>query len=382
MRCRETELLPRSKNSELRIVVREGIIIMPAKLLPLRELTIIYSSKEVPDLKILIAKLCGHMSLVLAETDIEQRLAQESGIYNFMNLPSYKKGGMQAAAVCHLTWQLYIVSKAWQQFLQKPGEKILVRQLRVKLRRLRSTLSFFKPLLQHRETLSWQNTLRQQGELLSRLRELDVALMTCEKIKLQAAASAGMLTAPVQVETLLQKLRNEELSVCFSKVDLCSVTKTLVQLHVWLHERPLAPVQVDKKLTRFIDRRLWRWSKKLETIKRKYPDFHNMTELHKIRIKIKRFRYALQTLPEIPRDGNLLRCLKRLQDVLGFLHDDFINAKLMQRFVEETGDMQLRYEAGLFTGWERAKAEAAIEMMPQLWEDFCDALVQWRQENL
>ena len=31
--------------------------------------------------------------------------------------------------------------------------------------------------------------------------------------------------------------------------------------------------------------------------------------------------------------------------------------------------MQLRYEAGLFAGWERAKAEAAVEMLPQLWEE-------------
>lgn len=124
------------------------------------------------------------------------------------------------------------------------------------------------------------------------------------------------------------------------------------------------------------------WSEKLETIDRKYPDFHNMLELHQIRIKIKRFRYALQTLPEVPRDSNLLRRLKRLQDMLGFLHDDFINAKLVQCFLEDAGNVQMRYEAGLFAGWERAKAEAAVEMLPQLWEDFCGALNAWRKANL
>ena len=74
------------------------------------------------------------------------------------------------------------------------------------------------------------------------------------------------------------------------------------------------------------------WSEKLETIDRKYPDFHNMLELHQIRIKIKRFRYALQTLPEVPRDSNLLRRLKRLQDMLGFYMMILINAKLVQCF--------------------------------------------------
>lgn len=33
-------------------------------------------------------------------------------------------------------------------------------------------------------------------------------------------------------------------------------------------------------------------------------------------------------------------------------------------------------------GWERAKAEAAVEMLPQLWEDFCGALNAWRKANL
>ena len=75
------------------------------------------------------------------------------------------------------------------------------------------------------------------------------------------------------------------------------------------------------------------WSEKLETIDRKYPDFHNMLELHQIRIKIKRFRYALQTLPEVPRDSNLMRRLKRLQDsVWAFYIDDLINAKFSAVF--------------------------------------------------
>lgn len=29
-----------------------------------------------------------------------------------------------------------------------------------------------------------------------------------------------------------------------------------------------------------------------------------------------------------------------------------------------------------------AKAEAAVEMLPQLWEDFCGALNAWRKANL
>lgn len=382
LRCRETELLPPAKNSELRLLVREGIVIMATKLLPLREFTIIYNSKELTKLTALIEKLCSRMSLILAEPDMEQRLAQENGTYNFMKLPAYKKGSLQAATVCHLPWQLYMVSKAWQQFLQQPQDKLFVRQLRVKLRRLRSTLSFFKPVLQNSGTVLWQDMLRQQGEMLSRLRELDVALMTCEKIKCQAAVSNGKLSELLQVDAVLQKMRRKELNVCLGKADLSIMTKDLAHFNMWLHEKPLAPNVTDKKIKKFINKRLREWSEKLEQIDKKYPDFHDMLELHKIRIKVKRFRYALQTLPEVPRDSNLLRRLKKLQDMLGFLHDDFINTRLVRCFLEDSDNIQLRYEAGLFAGWERAKAEAAIEMLPQLWEDFCSALSSWRKENL
>mgnify|MGYP000081527501 FL=1 len=179
LRCRETELQPPVKNSELRLIAKEGIVIMAAKLLPLREMTVVYTSKELTKLSTVVEKLCCRMSLIIAEPDLKQRLAQENGTYDFRKLPAYKNGSLQAMAVCHLPWQIYVVSKAWQQFLQQPEEKVFVRQLRVKLRRLRSTLSVFKPVLQKNSTVAWQNTLRQQGEILSRLRELDVALMTC-----------------------------------------------------------------------------------------------------------------------------------------------------------------------------------------------------------
>ncbi|MCD8360998.1 MAG: CHAD domain-containing protein [Acidaminococcaceae bacterium] len=138
----ETELQTPAKNSELRLIAREGIIIMEARLLPLREMIVVYTSRELPKLQTAVEKLCCRMSLIIAEPNLKQRLAQELGTYDFRKLPAYKNGSLWAMAVCHLPWQIYVVSKAWQQFLQQPEEKVFIRQLRVKLRRLRSTLSF------------------------------------------------------------------------------------------------------------------------------------------------------------------------------------------------------------------------------------------------
>lgn len=42
------------KNSELRLIAKEGIVIMAAKLLPLREMTVVYTSKELTKLSTVV----------------------------------------------------------------------------------------------------------------------------------------------------------------------------------------------------------------------------------------------------------------------------------------------------------------------------------------
>ena len=43
---------------------------------------------------------------------------------------------------------------------------------------------------------------------------------------------------------------------------------------------------------------------------------------------------------------------------------------------------ELRYEAALFSGWEQAKADAALEALPQQWEAFSSQLTEWKNKNL
>ena len=84
--------------------------------------------------------------------------------------------------------------------------------------------------------------------------------------------------------------------------------------------------------------------------------------------------------PEVNKGaGNMLRKLKRLQDMLGFLHDDYVNGHLAEAIITEEDDDELHYEAAVFTGWESAKVEASINGLEYLWEDFCDELKVWKK---
>ena len=109
------------------------------------------------------------------------------------------------------------------------------------------------------------------------------------------------------------------------------------------------------------------------------PDFSDMKKAHKIRIEIKKFRYVLLSFKEINKGAlPLLRQLKRLQDVLGFLHDDYVNSNLVKALAEK-GKGVSADEAALFAGWESAKVEASIEILQNLWQNFSAELSSWRK---
>ena len=61
-------------------------------------------------------------------------------------------------------------------------------------------------------------------------------------------------------------------------------------------------------------------------------------------------------MPELAPEARLLRSLKYLQDMLGLLHDDYINTMMVEKLVAAHPKIkELRYEAALFSGWEQAK---------------------------
>lgn len=275
-----------------------------------------------------------------------------------------------------MCWQIYAINTAWVKFLDSPLERVYLRQLRVKIRRLRSCLSFFKPALRLVECVEWQKKLRAQGEELGTLRELDVAIMSLSRMQEVAKED---LSQPCQLEKLFIQARTVEVKRIRTKLALAPITLELTHLLLWVQNRPAAPSYSTRTLKKFLLERVKQWSDSIMLLTERYPEFADMQAAHKIRIKVKRFRYALMSFPEVNKGtGNMLRKLKRLQDMLGFLHDDYVNSQLAETIIVDGNDA-LHYEAAVFTGWESAKVEASINMLENLWEDFCDELKAWKK---
>ena len=357
-----------------------GVLLVSDKLLPIADIILEFDgSKEtqVASVQNLLERfMASRTRFVLEEPDFSQRIDQLRGCYELRSLPVYDKERAQSLLYCHLPWQVYYISKLWSEVLSRGTEKPLMRQLRVKLRRLRSTLTLCKPLLPEQEATHWQGVLKARTNHLSDVRECDVALMTCAKL----SGAQGEEAVP-QLTAILQKRRTAAATKALKGLKLNCLTLELAQLLLWLYSAPAC--EREQSLSSFLSHRFGLWYDKLLALPEKYPDLHNMEQLHRIRIKLKRFRYALQSVPELAAPPRLLRSLKYLQDMLGLLHDDYINNQMVEQLVAANKKLaELRCEGAMFAGWEQAKADAALEALPQQWESFCELLTEWKEENL
>ena len=373
--CRQ-ELKIKAEKEVVNLWVENGVAVFNDSIVHQNDIYISYAAKFSARVEKLVAQLLQSLPLILVEPDIYERIKQLQGSFDPLSLPAYKKATINSGVYCHLGWQIYAVSAAWEKFLTNPLERVYLRQLRVKIRRLRSCLSFFKPALKLVECMDWQKKLRAQGEELGRLRELDVVIMSLGRMQEIAKEE---LPAPCHLEKIFVQARAVEVKRIRTQLTMEPITLELTQLLLWLQNRPITPAYSTKILKKFLPERLKQWSNNIMLLTERYPEFSDMQAAHKIRIKVKRFRYALMSFPEINKGtGNMLRKLKRLQDMLGFLHDDYVNSQLAETVITDDNDA-LHYEAAVFTGWESAKVEASINMLEDLWEDFCDELKAWKK---
>ncbi len=374
-KCRWARFKPK-KDEGVRLCCAWGVLLVSDKPVAVADIVIEFDRRRADAAeaaeRLLGRLLGGRLSFVAEEPDFSQRLDQLRGCYALDKQEDYDADCAASALVCHLPWQVYGVGKLWAQVLAGGGERPLWRQLRVKLRRLRSSLTLFKSLLPGEAAQKWQALLKGRAAALSAVREYDVLLLTCSRLKLGHEQEV----VP-QLTALLQSLRQEELDKALIGLRVNDLTLELARFLLWLYTIPADNAQ---GLETFLRRRFAEWTDKLLRLPEKYPDLRDMEQLHCIRIKLKRFRYALQTAPELAATPRLLRSLKYLQDTLGLLHDAYVDGIWLDGVTK--AQPELCCEAALLRVWEQAKADAAMEQLPRQWEEFADLLRAWAKDNL
>lgn len=191
-----------------------------------------------------------------------------------------------------------------------------VHDLRVAVRRLRSHLRTYAPLLQPEPAAALRGALAPIADALGVARDLDVRLPALAGV----AVTVDDRIAVEELEARFGAARQGavvDLNRLLGGVEAVAAAQALHRFAEWMPlavdgEEPAADYLVA--CTRAEIRRLVRRARACDADSA-------LEELHRVRIAAKRARYAVEATAIVHADRKLERRLTRLQDVLGELHD-------------------------------------------------------------
>lgn len=358
-----------------------GALIVKDKIHPIADVIFTYDQQRQGQVVFDLAQrlLASKLHFLLEEPDLELRIDQLRGKFRPEESVAFDASSPATVLSCYVPCQIYGLSAAWYKLLQVRGEKSILRQVRVKLRRLRSLLKLVEPLVGPKASQACHGFLKEQANLLSSAREYDVMLQICARLKLQPEEAPSTS----HLEQVLTKLRNSQVKKLLHRCSLNQFTGRLLYIAWELQQLRLQEPYASQGLEEFLGQRLSKWQQKLVKLLQASQGERNMERLHRLRIKIKRFRYGIQGVQGFEGRGSLRRGLKNMQDLLGLLHDEYINTGLLTALAKaHPEDQQLQYQVAMFCGWEQARAAAALDSLDQSMEELTEQLDLWRQDYL
>jgi CHAD domain-containing protein len=243
-----------------------------------------------------------------------------------------------------------------------------VHQMRVSTRRLRSDLRTFGPVLDGSDLAPVVDELRWLGGALGAVRDLDVLAVSLEEAaaQLPEAERAGgadlvdrlVATRDAGRRSLVDVLDGERyLALLRRAVELALDPPVVASVA----ERPLREVLVE------LVRTPW---EKLRKEVRDLPDDPADDDLHLVRIRAKRCRYAAEAVaPFVPAAAEHAERIEALQEVLGE-HQDAIVAETWLREASAKEDFPAAeaFAAGWLAAERRARAEELSDDWVPVWK--------------
>lgn len=236
-----------------------------------------------------------------------------------------------------------------------------IHQMRVASRRLRAAMRLFAPRLPAAFSEALLPPLRGLTTHLGQARDLDVLLLEIVAPVVQALPGEPRLAALSGAVTNQQySARNNALRYLESP----DFGRLLLLFIAQLHLPPFTGDDAKEPLSEFATARLRRLRKKMLALA-SASRIDDPLSLHRLRIGIKRLRYALEFFaPLAPGQAQtrLLRHLSELQDEFGQLNDLANAGKLLMQCAGN--DPRLREAVSLVGGWHAARHRALLARIP------------------
>jgi CHAD domain-containing protein len=270
---------------------------------------------------------------------------------------------------------------AWEEEARSWTDIEGVHQMRVAFRRMRSALRVFRSAIPHPVTAHWADEMRWLANQLGPARDLDVFIaegleLMAEKIplpgqeKLAALAQQHRAQAYENVRLMLDSDRY----ACF-KQDF----NTWLETQAWLegglqdkHRRRLASNVVP-----FARKLLDKQERQVQAAGG-HVNQDSAQEMHQLRIECKKLRYAAEFFNSLFKgmDG-FISHLKRLQDLLGVMHDVAVMHHLLEELLAGQSDPELLQYAGGLVGWRTRQYYEIKDSCNDRWEEFVGAKHPW-----
>ena len=256
-------------------------------------------------------------------------------------------------------------------------------QTRVALRRLRSALEVFSPPLPERVTAAPARELKRLASRLGPARDWDVFLgETLQPVEAQFGAHRGLKAFAARCRTL----RRGAGAKARGAAHLPRYRQLALSLSTWLasedwHARLNSGARtamegpVGDHARAVLEARYSQVRKRGRGL-----DNQSAAELHRLRIAIKKFRYATDFFAGLYRGtavGVTLRRLARLQDILGEMNDAATAPDLVARGFRRTRGGDVLEARGILLGWSRSRMAGLKRELGDAWREFLAAGRFW-----
>ena len=263
-----------------------------------------------------------------------------------------------------------------------------VHQMRVGVRRLRSALRFFRPVLPRAQRLLLERELRWLGRELGLVRDLDVFALEILEPLLALRPDDKGLDALHRVAKAAREERQEALREVLRGTRF---TRLALEVGRYAARRQWRDQPVDERSARlFAPARLFAaalFERRDAKVRRAGAALDELepARLHRLRIQVKRLRYAVDLLgglfPSRRRERYHDR-LPVLQDRLGRIADLATAQRLLALLVERVGP-EVRPDcaraAGFVEGWATADVARATDRLARPWTRFTSARPFWSE---
>ena len=211
-----------------------------------------------------------------------------------------------------------------------------VHQIRISLRKIRTALLIFKPVINNKFSQTLAKKLKKYASILDDARDLDVYILTNfindSDSTLKSKATSKRNKVYLRVKKLLE-------SKAFNK--RIRSAKKWLKTGQW-QKNTIIDKKLNHSLPSFAFDTLDRLTKVI-IVKGENPQQLDDLALHKLRIDCKKLRYTTEFFISL-YDENTTRIfiekLKQLQDSLGDIHDSFIQKRLHQRLLQKHKKIQ------------------------------------------